>query len=153
MRRNERVQTTAAGTILAGRSRITPTGLSTKDPSSPLPAVAEGMLIGAIGNDPNSPVLELGASKEFVADRDGRLYLTVNRGNYADARGAFTVQIKRERDQSAMGDGNPNVTPGSGRSRNRPRTSDTTPTPTPTPKEVLLDIAATSRGTDTVYAT
>src|SRR5215510_3025063 len=41
LRRNEKVQTTANGTILAGRSRITPEGLRTSDPSSPLPSAAE----------------------------------------------------------------------------------------------------------------
>src|SRR5262245_56383258 len=88
LRRGERVQVNASGIILAGRSRITPAGLSTSDPTSPLPRAAEGMLIGAIGNDPNSQILELGAAREFVADTDGRLFLTSNRGSYADARGS-----------------------------------------------------------------
>jgi hypothetical protein len=34
------------------------------------------MLIGAIGNDPDSAILELGAAKDFVPDKDGRLFLT-----------------------------------------------------------------------------
>jgi len=147
LRRNERVQTTASGTIMAGRSRITPDGLRNSDPSSPLPKAAEGLLIAAVGNDPNSPVLELGSSREFVADRDGRLYLTLNRGAYNDARGSFMVQVKRERDQSAMGDDRPNINPNTGRPRNRPRTGEA-----PfgnTPREVFIDIAGTSRGTDT----
>ena len=147
LRRSERVQTTASGTILAGRSRITPDGLRNSDPSSPLPSAAEGLLIAAIGNDPNSSVLELGASREFVADRDGRLYLTLNRGTYSDARGSFTVQIKRERDQSAMGEDNPNINPNTGRPRNRPRTRETPISRTP--QEVSIDISGTSRGTDT----
>src|ERR1700687_784358 len=80
LRRNERVQINASGTILARRARITPDGLRSTDPSSPLPRAAEGMLIGAVGDDRDSPILELGTTKEFVADRDGRLYLTANRG-------------------------------------------------------------------------
>jgi hypothetical protein len=148
LRRNERVQTTASGTILTGRSRITPAGLRNNDPSSPLPNAAEGLLIAAIGSDPTSPVLELGTSKEFVADRDGRLYLTLNRGSYTDARGSFVVQIKRERDLSAMGgEGNPNVNPGGGRPRNRPRNPSTTTSPAP--RQVSIEVAGTSRGTDT----
>jgi hypothetical protein len=148
LRRNERVQTTASGTILAGRSRITPDGLRTTDQYAPLPSAAEGMLIGAIGNDPNSPVLELGASREFVADRDGRLFLTANRSNYTDARGSFTVQVKRERDQTAMGDDNRTDNPfGTAPRRNRPRTRETTVPRTPV--EVVLDVPGTSRGTDT----
>src|SRR6185312_14368199 len=89
LRRGQRVHVDATGTIYAGRNRITPAGLSTTDPNSPLPRAAEGELIGVIGNDYDSPIIEIGASREFVADRDGRLYLTVNRGSYVDARGAF----------------------------------------------------------------
>src|SRR5215510_4897691 len=148
LRRNERIQIIASGTILAGRSRITPDGLRTSDPSSPLPSAAEGMLIGAIGNDQNSPVLELGASREFVADRDGRLNLTANHGTYTDARGSFTVQVKRERDQTAMGEDNRTDNPfGNPPQRNRPRPRESTATRTPA--EVIIDVPGTSRGMDT----
>jgi hypothetical protein len=106
------------------------------------------MLIGAIGNDQNAPVLELGASREFVCDRDGRLYLTANRGTYTDARGSFTVQVKRERDQAAMGEDNRTDNPfGSPRPRNRARTRESTAAPTSA--EVVIDVPGTSRGTDT----
>lgn len=102
VRRGERVRVDASGTIYAGRTRITPAGLSTTDPSAPLPRAAEGELIGVIGNDFDAPVVELGSSREFTADRDGRLYLTVNRGSYNDARGAFNVRIRKEVDLTAM---------------------------------------------------
>jgi hypothetical protein len=102
LKRGERVRVDATGTIYAGRSRITPAGLSTTDPNSPLPRAAEGELIGVIGNDYNSPILEIGASREFAADRDGRLYLTANRANYNDARGVFRAQIRKEIDLAAM---------------------------------------------------
>ncbi|HSS21367.1 MAG TPA: LecA/PA-IL family lectin [Pyrinomonadaceae bacterium] len=102
VRRNERLRVDATGTIYAGRSRITPAGLSTTDPNAPLPRAAEGELIGVIGNDYNSPIVEIGASRELVADRDGRLYLTVNRGSYVDARGAFNTRIRKEIDLTAM---------------------------------------------------
>lgn len=102
VRRNERIRVDATGTIYAGRTRITPTGLGTTDPSAPLPRAAEGELIGVIGNDFDAPIIELGSSREFVADRDGRLYLTVNRGSYTDARGAFNVRVRKELDLAAM---------------------------------------------------
>jgi hypothetical protein len=153
LRRGERVQTTASGTILAGRSRITPDGLRNSDPSAPLPRAGEGLLIGAIGNDSNSPVLELGQSREFVADRDGRLYLTANRGSYTDARGSFTVQVRRERDQTRLENEGDNPFGGrtSDRGPERPRTRQPT-TGLPrnrTPQEVLIEVPGTSRGTDT----
>jgi hypothetical protein len=108
VRRNERVRVDASGTIYAGRTRITPAGLSTTDASSPLPRAAEGELIGAIGNDYDAPILEIGSGRELVADRDGRLYLTINRGNYTDARGAFSVRIRKEIDLTAMARGDDN---------------------------------------------
>jgi len=102
VKRGERIRVDASGTIYAGRSRITPAGLSTTDPSAPLPRAAEGELIGVIGNDYDAPIIEIGSGREFVADRDGRLYLTINRGNYTDARGAFNVRIRKELDLTAM---------------------------------------------------
>jgi hypothetical protein len=106
------------------------------------------MLIGAIGNDQNAPVLELGTFREFVADRDGRLYLTANRGTYTDARGSFTVQIKRDRDQAVIGEDNRTNNPfGNPGQRNRPRARESTATRTPT--EVVIDVPGISRGTDT----
>ncbi|MBC7930243.1 MAG: hypothetical protein H7Z38_06695, partial [Rubrivivax sp.] len=75
-----------------------PGGLRSTDPNAPLPRAAEGVLIGAISDDPSAPIVEIGLSRDFQADRDGRLYLTVNRSNYNDARGSFTARIRRERD-------------------------------------------------------
>ena len=102
LRRGERVRVDATGTIYAGRTRITPAGLTTTDPSAPLPRAPEGALIGVVGNDNDSPILEIGAGSEFTADRDGRLYLTINRGSYTDARGAYNVRIRKELDLTAM---------------------------------------------------
>jgi hypothetical protein len=98
VRRGQRLQVTSTGTIYAGRSRITPAGLRSTDPNAPLPRAAEGALIATISTDANAPITEIGANREFQADRDGRLYLTVNRGEYADARGSFNAQVKRELD-------------------------------------------------------
>jgi len=97
VRRGERVEVSATGVITVGRTRITPDGLQRTDPSAPLPNANEGRLIGAIGNDANAPIIDLGSRREFTADRNGRLYLTANRGSFADARGAFDVQVRRER--------------------------------------------------------
>jgi hypothetical protein len=144
VRRSERLQIKASGTILAGRTRITPDGLRQTDPTSPLPRASEGALIGVLGNDFNSPIIEIGSSREFVADRDGRLYLTANRGSYTDARGSFTVETRRERSLTA----DDNVLdrrrdrPGTVRPR-RPRAG------TRVPKEVQIEVPGTSRGVDT----
>src|SRR5205085_7443197 len=101
LRRGERVQVSATGVITVGRSRISPDGLRSTDPTAPLPNVSEGELIGAIGRDASAPIIELGSNREFTADRNGRLFLTANRGSYTDARGSFDVQVRRERNLSA----------------------------------------------------
>jgi hypothetical protein len=144
IRRGERVQVSATGVITVGRTRITPDGLRSTDQTAPLPSAAEGQLIGAIGNDARSPIIELGSSKEFTADRSGRLFLTANRGSFADARGAFNVQIRSERRVArdttedrdtggirSRGQGDPY------RDRNR------------TQREIAVDVPGNSRGTDT----
>lgn len=151
LRRNEKVQITASGLILAGRARITPDGLRSTDPNSPLPGAAEGKLIGAIGDDRDSPIIELGATKEFVAERDGRLYLTANRGTYEDARGNFTVVIRGERDLAALENGDntnrPRNRPGGIRSRNRQTGGSTGRNRTP--RDTTVEVPGSSRGTDT----
>lgn len=163
LRRGERVQIKASGTIVAGRSRITPDGLRSSDPTAPLPRAAEGVLIGAVGSDADSPILELGLARDFVADRDGRLYLTANRGTYTDARGAFTVQVRRERDLTAQqgdnqnNDDNNNIFGGGGRTTPAPVRSRTPQPPTTetgrdrnrTPQDVTIAVPGTSRGVDT----
>jgi hypothetical protein len=146
LKRNERVRISATGTILAGRSRITPDGLRTTDPNAPLPRAAEGLLIGAIGEDSNAPIIELGSSKEFTADRDGRLYLTSNRGSFNDTRGAFMVEIKRERDMTATQGGEDVFGGRRGRGRGRGRANDTQSNQ---PQEITVSVPGTSRATDT----
>ena len=102
LKRGQRVKVDATGTIYAGRTRITPAGLSTTDPNAPLPRAPEGALIGVVGNDNDSPIIQIGAASEFVADRDGRLYLTINRGSYTDARGNYSARVQTELDLNAM---------------------------------------------------
>jgi hypothetical protein len=145
VRRGERVQVNATGVINVGRTRITPDGLRSSDPSAPLPSAAEGELIGSVGDDPSAPIIELGSTREFTADRDGRLYLTANRGSYTDARGTFNVVVRHERNADAVDTGLDR--PGRIRARNRQggggggygRGN----------REQTIDVQGTSRGTDT----
>ncbi|MGH9875396.1 MAG: LecA/PA-IL family lectin [Pyrinomonadaceae bacterium] len=110
LKRGERVRVDASGIINIGRRRIGPAGLNTTDPSAPLPQAAEGKLIGVVGNDYDSPIIELGSSREFAAERDGRLYLTPNMTpnttrNTSDGfygSGVYKVQVRKEVDLSAM---------------------------------------------------
>jgi hypothetical protein len=97
--RGQRVRVDASGTIyLEGRTATGPEGLSgRRDPDSPMPAQNDGALIAAIGQDPNSPAILIGRSREFTADRDGLLYFTVNHWETRDARGSFRVNVSVER--------------------------------------------------------
>lgn len=143
VRRGERVQVTATGVITVGRSRITPDGLRSTDPSAPLPSANEGELIGAIGNDPRSPIIELGSTKEFTAEHNGRLFLTANRGSFADARGSFDVRIRSERNLNARDEDSGGI-----RSRNRDNTGGGGGY-RGNQRERSFDVPANSRGLDT----
>lgn len=136
VRRGQRVKVMATGVIEAGRRRITPAGLSQTDPDAPLPNAPAGELIGSIGNDPSAPILELGASREFVADNDGDLFLTANRGSFADTRGAYDVQILTERQ------------PPAGATNGQPPNSVFGAPPRP-PRVVNITVPGNSQGTDT----
>jgi hypothetical protein len=170
LRRGERVQVNATGTIVAGRTRITPGGLRSTDPNAPLPRAAEGVLIGAVGNDANSPIIEIGINREFIADNDGRLYLTANRSSYTDARGAFTAQIRREinlnqragnrrnNDNNSdndeafddlFGTGDTSSNPAPVRRRGNRDNQYPSDTGTRTPREITVSVPGNSRGTDT----
>ena len=146
LHRGERVQVSASGVIAVGRSRIGPDGLRSTDPTAPLPNASEGELIGAISQDPRAPIIELGSNREFTADRNGRLFLTANRGSFADARGSFNVQVRRQRDLNTRDVEEDRDTgirsrglDNSDRYRDRGRI----------PRDITVDVPATSRGTDT----
>jgi hypothetical protein len=171
VRRGERISVNASGTIVAGRSRIMPGGLRSTDPNAPLPRAAEGVLIGAVSDDPNAPIVEIGLSRDFQADRDGRLYLTVNRSNYTDARGAFTARVRRERnfgparrnndaarnDQNVEEEDDNIFSTPSRPARTRPRGAGGSagdPLGSPRddgrgPRELTVDVPGNSQGTDT----
>ncbi|HEU5236339.1 MAG TPA: LecA/PA-IL family lectin [Pyrinomonadaceae bacterium] len=147
LRRGEHVQVSATGVIIVGRSRIGPEGLRSTDPTAPLPNAAEGKLIGAIGNDSSAPIIEIGGNSEFTSDRNGRLFLTANRGSYADARGNFDVRIRSERELNA---GNEDYGRGGVRSRGRDRGQDNTGGYSGNQRERTFDVPANnSRGLDT----
>ena len=167
VRRGQRVQVRADGTIFIGRRRVTPDGLRSRpDPAAPMPSAAEGALIGAIGADLNSPIIEIGLSREFMADRDGRLYLTINRGSMADVTGAYNAQIRVERGLPQRG----RAVAGAGRDdddddelfdafgtgrrdpapvRSRTPSGQISSVAAPEAREVTIDVPANSRGTDT----
>ncbi|MGE0131628.1 MAG: hypothetical protein AB7U82_26395 [Blastocatellales bacterium] len=97
--RGQRVRVEASGTIyLEGRTATAPEGLQgRRDQDAPMPEQNDGALVAAIGQDPNSPSIFIGRSREFTADRDGILYFTVNHWETRSANGAFRVNVAVDR--------------------------------------------------------
>jgi hypothetical protein len=94
----QRIRIDATGTVtLDGRNDSSPSGTSRRDPNAPLPEENDGALVASIGNDLSSPILLIGRSKEWVADRNGTLYFTVNHWDTANARGSYQVRVQTER--------------------------------------------------------
>jgi len=99
LKRGQHVRVDATGTIyLGGRTESGPDGISSRhDPKAPSPNAPEGTLVGAIGEDKNAKVIALGSNGEFQADSDGKLYLTVNKSDYRNARGSYQVKLGIDR--------------------------------------------------------
>ena len=94
----QRLRVEATGTVrLEGRDNSSPSGINRRDPNAPLPDESAGALVASIGNDLNSPIILIGRSKEFVADRDGILYFTVNYWETNNASGSYQVRVQTER--------------------------------------------------------
>jgi hypothetical protein len=97
VRAGQRLRITATGRVsLGGGQMSTPTGLPRlADRDKLMRNEPTGGLIAVIGDD-NDEFIFLGASREFTAQRDGRLFLGVNEGNLADNSGTYDVTVEAE---------------------------------------------------------
>jgi hypothetical protein len=97
VRRGQRIRISASGRVsLGGGVMSTPTGLPrVVDKDKLMPNEPTGALIAVIGDD-NNDFIFIGASREFVAQRDGVLFLGVNEGNLNDNSGAYDVTVEAE---------------------------------------------------------
>jgi PA-IL-like protein len=97
VRRGQRLRITASGRVMLGNNRTSPPdGLpNIPDRDKLMRNQATGALIAVIGDD-NDDFIFIGRSKEFVAQRDGVLFLGVNEGNLSDNSGTFDVVIEAE---------------------------------------------------------
>jgi len=103
VRRGQRLRINASGRVSLGNNRFaTPDGLpNIPDRDKLMRNQPTGGLIAVIGDD-NDDFIFIGRSRDFVAQRDGVLFLGVNEGNLSDNSGLFDVVIEAE----ALG-GNP----------------------------------------------
>ena len=100
VRRGQRLRITATGRVSLGRDSnsrwSTPAGLPTlPDKDKLIGTEATGALIGVIGDD-NDEFFLVGSRREFVAQRDGALYLGINQGELAVSGGSYDILIEVE---------------------------------------------------------
>ena len=95
VRKGQKIRISASGRISIGNGRYSsPTGISTlPDGQKLIKSAPTGGLIAVIGDD-NNDFIFVGADREFVAARDGALFLGINEGVLTDNSGSFNVQIE-----------------------------------------------------------
>jgi hypothetical protein len=97
VRKGQRLRINASGRISLGRGRFaTPAGIpAIPDNDKLMRNEATGALIAVIGDD-NDDFLLIGSRRDFVAQRDGVLFLGVNEGDLADNTGTYDIVIEAE---------------------------------------------------------
>jgi len=97
VRKGQRLRISASGRVSLGRGRFsTPGGLnSIADNDKLMRNEATGALIAVIGDD-NDDFILIGPRREFVAQRDGVLFLGVNEGDLTDNTGSYDIVIEAE---------------------------------------------------------
>ena len=97
VRKGQRLRISASGRVSLGRGRFsTPGGLGTiQDSDKLMRNEATGALIAVIGDD-NDDFILIGPRREFVALRDGVLFLGVNESDLADNTGSYDIVIEAE---------------------------------------------------------
>ncbi|NNE66698.1 MAG: hypothetical protein HKN33_09025 [Pyrinomonadaceae bacterium] len=95
VRKGQRIRINGSGRISLGNGRYSgPKGISTlPDANKLIGDKPTGSLIAVIGDD-NNDFIHIGDSIEFVAERDGALFLGVNEGVLDDNTGSFEVTVE-----------------------------------------------------------
>ena len=97
VRKGQRLRISSSGRVSLGSGRYaTPAGVSTiPDNDKLMRTEPTGALIAVIGDD-NDDFILVGTRRDFVAQRDGVLFLGVNEGNLADNTGSYDVVVEAE---------------------------------------------------------
>lgn len=95
VRQGQRIKITGSGIVSLGGGRsATPAGTAgLSDDGKLMKNQPTGALIAVIGDD-NNDFIYIGDSVEFVASRDGALFLGVNEGKLDDNTGTFDAKIE-----------------------------------------------------------
>ena len=96
-KRGQRIRINATGRVTLGGGRVsTPAGLTgVQDNEKLMRSYPTGGLIAVIGDD-NDDFIFIGNRREFIAQRDGVLFLGVNEGNLSDNTGSYDVVVEAE---------------------------------------------------------
>ncbi|MBC7797847.1 MAG: hypothetical protein H7Z37_13320 [Pyrinomonadaceae bacterium] len=97
VRKGQRIRISSTGRASLGKGNFaTPAGIgSIADKDRLMPTEPTGALIAVIGDD-NNDFIYVGSGQEFVAKRDGTLFLGINESNLDDNSGAFDAVIEAE---------------------------------------------------------
>ncbi|MCA1589712.1 MAG: hypothetical protein LC730_02295 [Acidobacteria bacterium] len=95
VKKGQKIRVSGSGSVSLGAGRsTTPSGLyDMEDGEKLLRNVPTGALIAVIGDD-NNDFIYIGADREFIASRDGSLFLGLNEGNLNDNSGTFEVKVE-----------------------------------------------------------
>lgn len=94
VRRGDKIKLSASGRVKISSSKeVGPEGVELEDRNKLLLDQPTGALIAVIGDD-NDDFIYVGREGEFVAKRDGKLFLSVNEGDLTDNNGSFNVRVK-----------------------------------------------------------
>jgi hypothetical protein len=95
VKKGQKIRIIGDGEISLGKGQKSGPGgqYSLEDNRKLLTSVPTGALIAVIGDD-NNDFIYIGTDREFVATRDGTLFLGVNEGNLDDNSGSFKVKIE-----------------------------------------------------------
>ncbi len=93
VKKGQRIAISATGQVDLGSNRMAgPNGIPLTDPKRLILTSPTGSLIAVVGDD-NDDFIHIGGQVEFVAERDGVLFLSVNEGNLRDNNGSFTAKV------------------------------------------------------------
>ena len=95
VKKGQRIRITGDGNVSLGKGKSsTPSGLPELDDNQKLlKNVATGALLAVIGDD-NNDFIYVGSEREFVATRDGALFLGINEGVLDDNTGSYNVKVE-----------------------------------------------------------
>jgi hypothetical protein len=95
VRKGQTIHISGTGEISIGNGKkVSPSGAyDIEDGQKLLKNVPTGALLAVIGDD-NNDFIYVGSDREFIAERDGTLFLGINEGNLNDNSGSFDVKIE-----------------------------------------------------------